>query len=64
VFYAPIFTIKSDFAILSKERIDTKGVVKVLSEFTKVHQLTFTTKEVDLTQVKIDKLSDLTFLRH
>jgi len=53
-----------DFAILSKNSINADGVIKVLNELTQKNDLTFTTKEVDLTKIKIDKLSDLTFLRH
>ena len=53
-----------DFAVLSKESIQSSGVVKVLDELMAEYGLHYTMKSVDLSQTQISKLSDLSFLKH
>jgi len=53
-----------DFAVLRKDGVQNKGVVKVIDKLMEQNKLSYTMKTIDLNESKISKLSDLSFLRH
>ena len=53
-----------DFVLLSKEELDTKGMQIVLDKLVQENQLTYSVKNINLKIEKIEKLADLTSLKH
>ncbi len=52
-----------DFAILSKEKIKSAGLLKSLDTLTLQNNITYTLKTIDLKGEKIEKLADLRFFQ-
>ena len=53
-----------DFVLLSKNRLEISGMKKFLDKLMQKYQLSYDVKYMNLEEEKLEKLSDITFLRH